>query len=121
MLLFHHFAHNFLKVFAFAIGAAIAGVAGSLYAHLLTFMEHIGYRIPKNNVMVQPNIVDFSEVSVTDLRPPRNHDDIIKSDELTFFGRLESRKGLEIFCSALDSLVDRKAISPASLPPLRPM
>ena len=39
-------SHNFLKVFAFAAGAAIAGVAGSLYAHLLTFITGDDFNIP---------------------------------------------------------------------------
>ncbi len=80
-------------------------VGGS--AHLLTFMEYIGYQMPRKNVIVQPNIVDFSEVKVTDRRPPRKVNDIVKSREVTFFGRLETRKGLEIFCNALDILTDR--------------
>ena len=39
-------SHNFLKVLAFTIGAAIAGIAGSLYAHLLTFITGNDFNIP---------------------------------------------------------------------------
>ncbi|MGI9385339.1 MAG: branched-chain amino acid ABC transporter permease [Methyloligellaceae bacterium] len=39
-------SHNFLKVFAFTVGAAIAAVAGSLYAHLLTFITGNDFNIP---------------------------------------------------------------------------
>jgi len=78
-------------------------------AHLLSFMDRIGYRLPATNVFVQPNIVDFSNVSVVDQRtgPARQHGDVVKSRDLVFFGRLEARKGLEIFCSAIDLLHER--------------
>ncbi|MGI9302531.1 MAG: branched-chain amino acid ABC transporter permease [Gammaproteobacteria bacterium] len=39
-------SHNFLKVLAFTIGAAIAAVAGSLYAHLLTFITGNYFNTP---------------------------------------------------------------------------
>jgi glycosyltransferase involved in cell wall biosynthesis len=80
-------------------------VGGS--AHLLTFMEHIGYRMKPADVYVQPNIVDFQEVPVTDLRGPREPGQVIRSREVTFFGRLEARKGIEIFCGAIDILIAR--------------
>lgn len=78
-------------------------------AHLLSFMDRIGYRLPDSNVYVQPNIVDFSNVPVVDRRPGprRQHGDVVKSRDLVFFGRLEERKGLEIFCSAVDLLHER--------------
>ena len=84
---------------------ADAVIGGS--AHLITFMEQIGYRVPDQNVFVQPNIVDFSKVIVTDERPPRNPGDIVKTKELIFFGRLEGRKGVELMCNALDILIER--------------
>lgn len=80
-------------------------VGGS--AHLLSFMEHIGYMLPKGRTYVQPNIVDFSEVQVEDLRPERQIGDLVKTRELVFFGRLEPRKGLELFVYAIDSLVSK--------------
>jgi glycosyltransferase involved in cell wall biosynthesis len=81
-------------------------------AHLLSFMERVGYRLPSTNVFVQPNIVDFSNVPVVDGRPgpPRQHGDVIKSRDLVFFGRLEARKGIEIFCNAIDLLHERGEI-----------
>ncbi|WP_322937098.1 glycosyltransferase family 4 protein [Nocardioides bizhenqiangii] len=81
-------------------------------AHLLSFMERIGYRLPPTNVFVQPNIVDFSNVPVVDRRPgpPRQHGDVVKSRDLVFFGRLEARKGIEIFCNAIDLLHERGEI-----------
>lgn len=84
---------------------ADAVIGGS--AHLITFMGQIGYKVPEQNVFVQPNIVDFSKVIVTDKRPPRNPGDIVKTQELIFFGRLEGRKGVELMCNALDILKER--------------
>ncbi|MGP1282797.1 MAG: glycosyltransferase family 4 protein [Parasphingopyxis sp.] len=80
-------------------------VGGS--AHLLSFMDHIGYRLPEGRTFVQPNIVDFSEVKVEDRRPARVQGDLVETRELVFFGRLEPRKGLELFVFAIDALVAR--------------
>ncbi|MCL6285620.1 glycosyltransferase family 4 protein [Ruegeria sp. 2012CJ41-6] len=91
---------------------ADAVIGGS--AHLITFMEQIGYKIPDANVFVQPNIVDFSNVPVTDQRPGRQPGDIVNSSELIFFGRLEARKGVELMCNALDILRERQ-IAPSSV------
>lgn len=76
-------------------------------AHLITFMGEIGYKVPQTNVFVQPNIVDFSKVIVTDERPPRAPGDLVQTRELIFFGRLEGRKGVELMCKALDILRER--------------
>lgn len=78
-------------------------VGGS--AHLLSFMDHIGYRLPEGRTYVQPNIVDFAEIRVEDNRPDRNFGARIDTRELVFFGRLEPRKGLDLFVLALDMLV----------------
>lgn len=45
-------SHNLLKVVAFAAGAAIAAVAGSLYAHLLTFISGNDFGIPLTVMML---------------------------------------------------------------------
>jgi glycosyltransferase involved in cell wall biosynthesis len=82
-------------------------VGGS--AHLISFMERIGYRLPAGNVYVQPNIVDFSNLAVEDRRPgaQRQHGDVVRTRDLVFFGRLEARKGIELFCGAIDLLHER--------------
>ncbi|MEY1557959.1 glycosyltransferase [Yoonia sp. R2331] len=76
-------------------------------AHLLRFMEHTGYTLPEGDTYVQPNVLLFDDVAVQDQRGPLEPGDRIHTKELTFFGRLEARKGLEIFCTALDYLVAR--------------
>lgn len=78
-------------------------VGGS--AHLLSFMDHIGYVLPEGRTFVQPNIVDFAEVTVEDKRPQREFGESVQTRELVFFGRLEPRKGLDLFVLALDMLV----------------
>lgn len=80
-------------------------VGGS--AHLLSFMKYIGYAIPVDRTYVQPNIIDFSEVIVTDLRPEREFGASIRTQEVVFFGRLEPRKGLDLFVNAINLLVSR--------------
>lgn len=82
-------------------------VGGS--AHLISFMDRIGYRLPEANVYVQPNIVDFSNVPVLDQRggARREPGDLVTSRDLVFFGRLEARKGIQLFCNAVDVLHER--------------
>jgi glycosyltransferase involved in cell wall biosynthesis len=74
-------------------------------AHLLSFMERMGYVMPEGRIYVQPNVVDFEGVDIPDQRPAYQYGETVKSDELVFFGRLEARKGLEIFCDAVDRLI----------------
>jgi len=76
-------------------------------AHLLRFMQHKGYRLPAGRTFVQPNIIDLQELGAADGRPRYAHGDRVASRDLVFFGRLEGRKGLEIFCDALDRLLQR--------------
>ncbi len=76
-------------------------------AHLLRFMEHTGYTLPEGDAYVQPNVLLFDDVAVQDQRGPLEPGDRVHTKELTFFGRLEARKGLEIFCTAMDYLVAR--------------
>jgi len=76
-------------------------------AHLLRFMEHVGYTLPEGRTFVQPNVIEFADLDIVDKRPPYKVGDLVSCDELAFFGRLETRKGLEVFCEALDYLVAR--------------
>ena len=76
-------------------------------AHLLTFMERKGYRLPAGRTFVQPNIIDFQDLKVEEKRPRYEYGDRVRTDDLVFFGRLEARKGLDIFCEALTRLVER--------------
>ena len=78
-------------------------VGGSL--HLLRWMASQGYRIPEGRTFVQPNVASFEK-----LRPLMSRRDVIPGtrtlvDEIVFFGRLEARKGLFIFCQAIRRLM----------------
>jgi glycosyltransferase involved in cell wall biosynthesis len=75
-------------------------VSGSL--HLLRWMLGKGYDIPRARTYMQPNIM------LTSTLPPaettREPGTRVHIDEIVFFGRLEPRKGLFIFCNAIDNL-----------------
>jgi len=64
-------------------------------AYILRKYQSYGWTLPANT-LVRPNILPFTtERSV----PPRRQ---MAIDEIVFFGRLERRKGLWLFCEALD-------------------
>ena len=73
---------------------ADVAISGSL--HLLRWMLDHGYNLPQGRCHVQPNIMG------TDTLPTvgKSHKigDRVPVDEIVFFGRLEARKGLHIFC-----------------------
>ena len=77
-------------------------------AHLLRWMASQGYRLPPGRTFVQPNVVVMGDYrGDTPERGPHVVNGRIK--ELAFFGRLEARKGLEVFCEAV-SLLDRDGL-----------
>lgn len=84
-------------------------------AHLLCFMEHIGYSLPRGRTYVQPNVIRLDSSQIGDKRPRYNFGEKVKTSELVFFGRLEARKGLDVFCDALDFLVRRGAKCPSKV------
>ncbi|MEM7170921.1 MAG: glycosyltransferase, partial [Pseudomonadota bacterium] len=92
-------------------------VSGSL--HLLRWMLQHGYRLNRERCHVQPNIM-LGPVSPTETsnspktrnaHQPNDHSTSrldrkkFPIDEIVFFGRLEPRKGIFIFCDALSRLV----------------
>lgn len=82
-------------------------VGGSL--HLLRWMASQGYALPEGRAFVQPNVATFT--SLEPLRRARTLTPGTRTpiDELVFFGRLEVRKGLFIFCQAIRRLL-RKGV-----------
>jgi glycosyltransferase involved in cell wall biosynthesis len=77
-------------------------------AHLLRWMASQGYRLPEGRTFVQPNVVVMGNHRGDG--PDRGaHVRDGRIAELVFFGRLEARKGLEIFCEAV-SLLDRDGL-----------
>lgn len=75
-----------------------ADVVMSPTAYLLDYMRERGWKLPERTFvqpLARPRAVR-ENVAAAAAHPP---------DELVFFGRLETRKGLEAFCDAVDLLV----------------
>lgn len=66
-------------------------------AYILRKYQSYGWTLPANT-LVRPNILPFSTERAV---PPRRRAAI---DEIVFFGRIERRKGVWLFCEALDRL-----------------
>ena len=81
----------------------LADVVISGSAYMLRWMGQHGYQIPPGRAYVQPNIMP----AVAPAAPGAQR----SINELVFFGRLEARKGLHLFCDALGRL------DTADLPP----
>lgn len=74
-----------------------ADILWSPSEHMLAWLAREGWRTPRR-VVLKPYVVLDHERHATSASP-------CPVDELVFFGRLETRKGLELFCDALDRLV----------------
>lgn len=66
-------------------------------AYILKKYQSYGWTLPRNTI-VRPNILPFSAERAV---PPSRTAEV---GEIVFFGRLERRKGLWLFCEALDRL-----------------
>lgn len=86
-------------------------IGGSL--HLLRWMESQGYAIPQGRTFVQPNVATFATLEPLMRRRSLARGQRTQIDEIVFFGRLEARKGLFVFCQAIRRLI-RKGVQ---LPP----
>ena len=79
---------------------ALADVFWSPSQYMVEWMTREGWRFPRT-VVVKPNLV------LPDDRTPAAQTAGGAVRELVFFGRLETRKGLDLFCDALDRLAAR--------------
>ncbi|MEM8916849.1 MAG: glycosyltransferase, partial [Pseudomonadota bacterium] len=70
-------------------------------AYLLETYHSYGWALPEES-FVHPNILPFSTLPASRQTPLNG-----PPEELVFFGRLETRKGLWLFCNALDRLKNR--------------
>jgi glycosyltransferase involved in cell wall biosynthesis len=78
----------------------LADVVVSPSRHMLDWLESRGVRLPARSYVQQ-------YVTTFDLAEPveESAEDAARPvDEIVFFGRLESRKGLKVFCDAIDEL-----------------
>jgi glycosyltransferase involved in cell wall biosynthesis len=82
-------------------------IGGSL--HLLRWMTSQGYGLPAGRTFVQPNVVTFTTLEPLMRARTLTPGARVPIDEFVFFGRLEVRKGLFIFCQAIRRLV-RKGV-----------
>jgi glycosyltransferase involved in cell wall biosynthesis len=75
-----------------------ADVVLSPSQYLLTWMKKNGWELPEQTY-IAPYIRPFGDFFEYPA-PPKKH----KISEIVFFGRLEARKGLKLFCDAIDEL-----------------
>lgn len=75
---------------------AKADVLWTPSAHMLAWMKREGWQLPDEIVHKPYILMDLEEAPGRMAAP---------GSELVFFGRLETRKGLDLFCDALDRLV----------------
>ncbi len=78
-------------------------IGGSL--HLLRWMSSQGYRIQSDRTFVQPNLVSFDHLAALKDRRANAFQTKMVVDEIVFFGRLEARKGLFVFCQAIKHIL----------------
>jgi O-antigen biosynthesis protein len=78
----------------------LADVVWSPSRHMLEWMQARGWPSPRRSFVEQYIMLDF-----LDTPPPSRARRPI--DEFVFFGRLETRKGLDLFCDAMDRLASR--------------
>ncbi len=78
-------------------------IGGSL--HLLRWMSSQGYRIPHDRTYVQPNLAFFGHLKALSARRANALGTRMAVEEIVFFGRLEARKGLFVFCQAIKRLI----------------
>jgi len=86
-------------------------IGGSL--HLLRWMASQGYHLPRARAFVQPNVVAFTKLEPLMAGRLTAGGSRVPVDEFVFFGRLELRKGLFVFCQTIRRLI-RKGVK---LPP----
>jgi glycosyltransferase involved in cell wall biosynthesis len=77
---------------------ALADVVVSPSQYLLNWIVDRGWSIPRR-AYVQPNIMPQAAHPAKKPGPARQ-----PVEELVFFGRLETRKGIELFCDAIDRI-----------------
>ena len=86
-------------------------IGGSL--HLLRWMSSQGYHIPRKRAFVQPNVATFDHLDDLATQRSWTRGSRHPINEVVFFGRLESRKGLFIFVQAIKRLMRQgKALPP---------
>jgi glycosyltransferase involved in cell wall biosynthesis/GT2 family glycosyltransferase len=84
---------------------ARADVLWSPSRHMIRWMGREGWRLPRRTLLKPYLLMDLQQAPAVTAPP---------SPELVFFGRLETRKGLDLFCDALDRL-DAADVQPSQV------
>jgi glycosyltransferase involved in cell wall biosynthesis len=88
----------------------LADILISSSQYMLNWVSGQGWRLPKH-CHVQPNVLPPTAIARLGIDLDRRTSGAgpAKIEEIVFFGRLEGRKGLALFCDALDRLAGRDA------------
>lgn len=100
------------KIYAEQLSVELGDVVIGGSKDLLCWMMEHGYTLPKEHVYVQPNVMvplDFDDLAE---KRRKRYGKRIEIQEIVFFGRLEYRKGLDIFFDALEMLISKGAKIP---------
>ena len=88
-------------------------MSGSL--HLLRWMASQGYCLPTGRTYVQPNVISFEHLKEIRTQRAAMAGTRLRIEEIVFFGRLETRKGLFIFCEAIERLTRERIPLPKQI------
>jgi glycosyltransferase involved in cell wall biosynthesis len=108
-------AEDLVKIHAERCSVELADVVVGGSLHLLRWMVSQGYAVPRERAFVQPNVVTFTALQPLIRRRALPHGQRTPIDEIVFFGRLESRKGLFVFCQAIRRLIRKGVKLPARI------
>lgn len=98
---------DLVKMYAERRSIELADLVVGGSAHLLRWMLDHGYRLPPRRTFVQPNVVRPIRFSSEVNRRRPQPGERVPVWEIVFFGRLEYRKGLDVFCEALHELLSQ--------------
>jgi glycosyltransferase involved in cell wall biosynthesis len=107
------FAADFLE----RASVALADVVISPSAYMVDWMQGRGWALPERVFVqqyVRSRVVAAGADADADADSEPKHDSG-GIDEIVFFGRLETRKGIELFCDALDLLADEDELPEISV------
>jgi len=105
---------DLVKIYAERLSVELADLVVGGSAYLLRWMLAHGYHLPAGRTFVQPNVIKPVNIPAELLRNRPLPGNRVPVSEIVFFGRLEHRKGLDIFCDAISDLVSEGV----SLPPV---
>jgi glycosyltransferase involved in cell wall biosynthesis len=98
-------ASDLTKIYAERRSVELADIVIGGSRHLLGWMLEHGYKLPEGRTFVQPNVTIPVELppGLEENRPVAGTR--VPINEFVFFGRLEARKGLDVFCEAVHLLM----------------